>query len=147
VKWAKEHGINSNPEWYPGLTNSSSFEAFQALLNSRQEWLCPTPCSPCNVTVTRAQGGGMLYSMKIGECVSNGAGGSAIAVAEPSLYGHTCTKNYYVSFARFSNAFCSEVFAGPTQTWTVFTDGDVSQTCYDFLGNAIEGGCRGYAGR
>merc|ERR1712061_524872 len=111
VKWAKETGISTNPEWYPGLTSSSSFEAFQALLNSRQEWLCPAPCSPCNVTVTRAQSPfGRLFSMKIGDCVSDGAGGSVRADAEANMMGHTCTKNYYVSFAHFGNAFCSEVF-------------------------------------
>merc|ERR1719277_1125594 len=85
VTLAKETGINTNPEWYPGLTNSSSFEAFQALLNSRKEWLCPAPCSPCNVTVTSLQAYEMLYSMKIGDCISDGAGGSVRADAEASM--------------------------------------------------------------
>merc|ERR1719356_1401543 len=34
VTWAMETGIFSNPDWYPNLTSSSSFEDFQARLHS-----------------------------------------------------------------------------------------------------------------
>lgn len=44
VKWALQTGIHKNPAWYPGLTECSSFEQFQALLHSRGSHSCPSPC-------------------------------------------------------------------------------------------------------
>jgi len=37
-------GIKQNPAWYSGLSQSSSFEAFQALLHQRMDYECPRPC-------------------------------------------------------------------------------------------------------
>jgi len=37
-------GIRTTPHWYPGLTESSSFEQFQALLHLRGYHRCPAPC-------------------------------------------------------------------------------------------------------
>jgi len=47
VKWAMEHGINEHPEWYPGLTSSSSFEEFQLSMHKSGHGFgtCPKPCS------------------------------------------------------------------------------------------------------
>jgi len=45
VMWAKEHGIDSRAEWYPGLTNSSSFADFQAHLHFCFWDRCPLPCA------------------------------------------------------------------------------------------------------
>jgi len=43
--WAKTEGIYSHPGWYPGLTNASSFEAFQDFLRTeKQESSCLKPC-------------------------------------------------------------------------------------------------------
>lgn len=44
VTWAMKSGITSNPEWYPDLTGSSSFEEFQAHLYERGHSDCPEPC-------------------------------------------------------------------------------------------------------
>jgi len=44
VTWAMDTGITSNPEWYPDLTSSSSFEDFQARLHSIRHGNCPLPC-------------------------------------------------------------------------------------------------------
>merc|ERR1719220_928479 len=44
VTWAMDIGITSNPEWYPDLTSSSSFEDFQARLHSISHGNCPVPC-------------------------------------------------------------------------------------------------------
>jgi len=50
VMWAMETGINTNPEWYPGLNKRSSFEDFQTVLTKNPEVRCPRPC-PCHTAV------------------------------------------------------------------------------------------------
>ncbi|CAK0837169.1 unnamed protein product [Prorocentrum cordatum] len=45
VIWAMEHGIAEHPEWYPGLTSSSAFEEFQAVLHRGGYGNCPAPCA------------------------------------------------------------------------------------------------------
>merc|ERR1712190_84430 len=52
--WAMHTGIASNPEWYPDLTSSSSFEDFQAHLHNIDYGQCPVPCrsAPAAVTTT-----------------------------------------------------------------------------------------------
>jgi len=45
VYWAMTKGINSHPEWYPGLVNTSRLEEFQMLLHQRVYAAgCPRPC-------------------------------------------------------------------------------------------------------
>jgi hypothetical protein len=49
VMWAMEHGIHLHPEWYPSLTEFSSFRKFQSrLFQGEQTGLepnkCPEPC-------------------------------------------------------------------------------------------------------
>mmetsp|Transcript_55188 Transcript_55188/g.143923 ORF Transcript_55188/g.143923 Transcript_55188/m.143923 type:complete len:279 (-) Transcript_55188:229-1065(-) len=43
--WAKGHAINTRPQWYPGLTNESSFADFQAHLHYCYWSRCPMPCA------------------------------------------------------------------------------------------------------
>jgi len=43
--WAKDYGINARPEWYPGLTNTSSFSNFQAHMHYCYWGRCPMPCA------------------------------------------------------------------------------------------------------
>jgi len=43
--WAKDYGINTRPQWYPGLTNESSFADFQAHLHYCHWDRCPMPCA------------------------------------------------------------------------------------------------------
>eukprot|EP00928_Gymnodinium_smaydae_P005125 TRINITY_DN11760_c0_g2_i1.p1 TRINITY_DN11760_c0_g2~~TRINITY_DN11760_c0_g2_i1.p1 ORF type:complete len:712 (+),score=109.53 TRINITY_DN11760_c0_g2_i1:128-2137(+) len=45
VTWAMTEGIHSNPQWYPGLAATSSFEDFQMLLFSKSLKGCQRPCS------------------------------------------------------------------------------------------------------
>mmetsp|Transcript_106955 Transcript_106955/g.312787 ORF Transcript_106955/g.312787 Transcript_106955/m.312787 type:complete len:474 (+) Transcript_106955:26-1447(+) len=52
VMLAKEHFIEKHPEWYPGLTNKSSRDEFQAFLHSQHKAdedgakkACPNPCN------------------------------------------------------------------------------------------------------
>jgi len=51
VKWAMDVGINIRPDWYPGLSKSSSFEDFQTSLH--KGWahrdVCPLPCGPLDM--------------------------------------------------------------------------------------------------
>jgi len=49
VVWAKNKGMVSNPEWYPGLNSGSSFDAIQAFLHKTgaSGGACRTP--PCQV--------------------------------------------------------------------------------------------------
>jgi len=42
--WAMRFGIYSHPDWYPGLSVTSSFVDFQAWLHSKGELGCPKPC-------------------------------------------------------------------------------------------------------
>jgi len=44
VTWAKQHGIKLHPEWYPALSQRSSFEAFQDHIHRLDEKACPLPC-------------------------------------------------------------------------------------------------------
>merc|ERR1719491_595780 len=46
IRWAMQTGIVGHPGWYPGLTQWSSFEEFQALLQQRATSNCTTPCMP-----------------------------------------------------------------------------------------------------
>jgi len=43
--WAKDYAINTRPQWYPGLTNESSFADFQAHLHHCYWARCPMPCA------------------------------------------------------------------------------------------------------
>ena len=47
VNWAMQDGIDEHPEWYPGLTPSSSFKEFQQYLHDigADDGACPAPCS------------------------------------------------------------------------------------------------------
>lgn len=54
--WAKEYAINTRPEWYPGLTNESSFADFQAHLHYCYWNRCPRPCAPTVQTDCRMPG-------------------------------------------------------------------------------------------
>lgn len=44
VSWAKKDGIYGHPDWYPGLSSSSSFEDFQAVLAAKGTGGCVMPC-------------------------------------------------------------------------------------------------------
>jgi len=44
VMWAKQEGIHQEADWYPGLSPTSPFEAFQAHLHSINHGNCPEPC-------------------------------------------------------------------------------------------------------
>lgn len=44
VEWAMKTGIHQNPEWYEGLTKSSSFQDFQLSLHKKKEASCALPC-------------------------------------------------------------------------------------------------------
>jgi len=46
VKWDMADGFAKHPEWYPGLTNKSSFEEFQRHAHKNNKTLCPI--EPCN---------------------------------------------------------------------------------------------------
>jgi hypothetical protein len=45
VHWAKTQGIQQHPQWYVGLTKSSSVADFQAKLHSTKPDVCSLPCS------------------------------------------------------------------------------------------------------
>jgi hypothetical protein len=44
VVWAMTEGIKAHPKWYPGLSGSHTFEAFQAFLHKDTSVGCPKPC-------------------------------------------------------------------------------------------------------
>eukprot|EP00440_Ansanella_granifera_P023694 gb/GFBE01025732.1/.p1 GENE.gb/GFBE01025732.1/~~gb/GFBE01025732.1/.p1 ORF type:complete len:375 (+),score=54.88 gb/GFBE01025732.1/:1-1125(+) len=44
AKWAKDEGVRQHPNWYPGLTATSSLEDFQAQLHAKGRGSCPKPC-------------------------------------------------------------------------------------------------------
>uniref|UniRef100_A0A7S2J4F0 Uncharacterized protein n=1 Tax=Zooxanthella nutricula TaxID=1333877 RepID=A0A7S2J4F0_9DINO len=50
VMFGVKQGITEHPEWYPGLSASSSFEDFQGVLHRNPELQCPKPC-PCKTAV------------------------------------------------------------------------------------------------
>jgi hypothetical protein len=46
VRWDMTEGIKTHPDWYPGLTENSSFEEFQGRTHKSNKTLCPS--EPCN---------------------------------------------------------------------------------------------------
>jgi len=46
VDWAMTRGIHAHPDRYPGLTESSSRESFQAAVHEQSAARCPLPCNP-----------------------------------------------------------------------------------------------------
>jgi len=54
TQWAKDFGINEHPEWYPGLSPTSTWSNFQAFLASKGYGSCSQPCfyevvvAPCD---------------------------------------------------------------------------------------------------
>eukprot|EP00931_Biecheleriopsis_adriatica_P038341 TRINITY_DN21967_c0_g1_i1.p1 TRINITY_DN21967_c0_g1~~TRINITY_DN21967_c0_g1_i1.p1 ORF type:complete len:333 (-),score=41.36 TRINITY_DN21967_c0_g1_i1:142-1140(-) len=44
VEWAMNTGIWQHPDWYPGISGSSSFVEFQAVLHRDKTGNCPDPC-------------------------------------------------------------------------------------------------------
>lgn len=44
VQWARDVGIWQHPDWYPGLSPTSSFEAFQHFLHDERPRDCARPC-------------------------------------------------------------------------------------------------------
>jgi len=48
VEWARTTGIAEDPEWYPGLADTSSFACFQEYLFRTGKGDCTEgPCEPC----------------------------------------------------------------------------------------------------
>jgi len=45
VTWAMQQGIAEHPEWYPGLSATSSFEDFQSNLHAGGHSNCPASCA------------------------------------------------------------------------------------------------------
>jgi len=45
IMWAKTDGFFAHPEWYPGLTDTSSTAAFQKVVNTNAPSKCPPPCA------------------------------------------------------------------------------------------------------
>lgn len=45
VMWAKNHGIREHPNWYHGLSSSSTIEEFQADIHAKRPDKCPMPCA------------------------------------------------------------------------------------------------------
>lgn len=45
VRWDMTEGIKKHPEWYPGLTEDSSFVEFQEHTHESNKTLCPAPCN------------------------------------------------------------------------------------------------------
>merc|ERR1740130_744403 len=62
VEWAMQTGINTNPEWYPLLHATSTFEEFQCeiVLGGNNPAVCPTlPCGiACDGAYSAPAGGG-----------------------------------------------------------------------------------------
>jgi len=45
VLWAMDEGVHKNPQWYPGLSATSSFSEFQQVLHEGGHGGCQAPCS------------------------------------------------------------------------------------------------------
>lgn len=53
VIWAMDYGMQSNPEWYPGLDEKSHFEDVQSYMHTNQPGQgCPKPCPWAPPTTT-----------------------------------------------------------------------------------------------
>merc|ERR1712192_104360 len=62
VIWAMSYGIKWHPDWYPGLSESSDFNEFQAFLHRTKQGsgTCPAPCD----RVSRRLRGGVSSSSR-----------------------------------------------------------------------------------
>jgi hypothetical protein len=52
MAWAKKVGWKTHPEWFRGLTNESSIEAFQEAIHTSVVDNCPRPCDSLTTTTT-----------------------------------------------------------------------------------------------
>lgn len=116
VTWAMTYGIRSNPEWYPGLTVSSSFEAFQTLFYDRaiNSAVCPT--LPCEEMCHTSQPGEECYphivwAMDVG------------ILANPAWYPGLTAVSSFEDFQTFLHKISAECplpcVAGPELTSTI----------------------------
>jgi len=55
IQWARADGIGAHPEWYPGLTPSSSVADFQKIVHANAPSKCPAPCAAEPVPTTSAE--------------------------------------------------------------------------------------------
>jgi len=68
VTWAREVGLRTHPDWYPGLTADSSAADFQLLIHDQEPGKCPIPCGalprpkgpPAGSFLAPTEGGGSV---------------------------------------------------------------------------------------
>jgi len=153
LRWAKEHGIKSNPEWYwSNLSESSSDADFQRFFFAKEttkasydsnQWYCPPPCkeqSPaCNVAVTLFAGSGHptqldSFNLKCDECTQTPHG--RYKVEGCNQHGITC-------FTTLVNVVpCDDQNNG----FSVFADGGKSYDCCNVKTGACGFRCTAYVG-
>lgn len=44
INWARSDGVYNHPEWYPGLSPTSSIADFQRVVHQAKPSICPAPC-------------------------------------------------------------------------------------------------------
>jgi len=163
VTWAMDTGIFSNPEWYPNLTSSSSFEDFQARLHSIRHGNCPLPCPSvptraCKFSVVFCGYSGYSsgedtstppppenWELMVGECSPDGRGG-AYRVEKPSStnpYDPECgiASPYYVHVDHYQEETCTG--AKDDSSFMVFTDGYCGNCC-DINTGVCNSRCAGF---
>lgn len=141
-----EHVVS---ELYPGATMPgawgsvvpATFEGIQNQFHERKQWLCPRPCPPCSIRVYSFPSWEDYFTVRYGECVPDGAGGSLIATGAIGSRASPCGSAYHATLKHFDNPHCSDIFT-PPQAWIVFTDGSQSYSCRNKTGHLV-GQCGG----
>jgi len=159
VTWAMDTGIFSNPEWYPNLTSSSSFEDVQAHLHSIRHGNCPMPCpsvpaAPSCILqifydVKDCRFGRCTYPgypMETGRCLET----NRRLETGPRLKVHlqegsaTCADSATARVDYFvNNSDCS---GSPHSSMVIATNGTkLIDGCRDIYGNLVDHTCRVYS--
>lgn len=151
LRWAKQHGIKGNPQWYwSNLSASSSDAAFQRFFFAKKttrrsyennQWYCPPPCKedipPCIAKVDLLTGGQNYgwervvdsFSLKCNECTQTRNG--RYKVTGCHQYGLTC------STTLIEVVPCDDHMVVHHHGFHVYADGDTSYNCC----NVKTGGC------
>lgn len=150
VMWAKSTGIHEHPEWYHGLTASSSTEEFHRyasqlpLCSGHQRapcalHQCAPPCyqskSTCSVQLTMADQsvqsygcyGSLGFESSLGVCTPDGRGGANIVSSRSATpYGPCPVGSGVIRVAHFPNSLC----AGESDhSYSSFMDGQCVPNC------------------
>lgn len=153
VMWAKSTGIHQHPEWYRGLTASSTEEAFQSHLSQLPDATCPRPCyqspSQCEIDLSLGSPGGNRYSCygggrhsaAVDVCTPDGSGGANLLSSQSDYRDGCPVSSGVLQVHHFANLLCT---GQPDQSYSSFMDGQCVGRCCNRDASNCDLSCTAY---